>query len=316
MHAGAGFVASSIEHHLGTRPEHVSELSAGDNCEVFEAVLPGRTVLFKADRRPRTGRVVLEGWACQRARELGAPAPRVLATDLGREIYPRNFIIVEKADGLPLSEAELGVDDRRRLVREAGWAIRAVHEIGIPGFGLLNEATYLRTAQVRGQYDSWEERITAVMGAVLPVMQAGDGWDVAGGERLERLIADHARYLDLGPVGHLLHGAFDPSRVYVREEQITALVGFGERSSGDPAWDLGGFLIDSVPDTRDLLEGYEPDKKQAAAFEVTVPLYGGLRAVLRAVGAHEKGRSADRDFWLAVAETSFAALGYPGSLRT
>ena len=180
-------------------------------------------------------------------------------------IYPRNFIIIEKVVGVSLSEVDVGLGERRRLVREAGWAIRAVHEIGVPGFGLLHEATYLRNAQVRGEYDTWEEHVNRVLGVTLPALRSGGGWDDAGGDRIDRLFSDHASYFELGPVGHLLHGTFDPARVIVNEGQVTGLVGFGERSSGDPAWDLGGFLIGTIADTRDLLEGYDPDKEQAAA---------------------------------------------------
>lgn len=313
MDAGAVFVARSIEHHLRVRPEHVTKLPSGKDWDIFEAALRERSVLFKADRRIGQGRVVLEAWACQRARELGAPAPRVLATDLGREIYPRNFIIVEKVLGVPLPDVDVDLGERRRLVREAGWAIRAVHEIGVPGFGLLHEATYLRNAQVRGEFDTWEEFINRVLGVTIPVLRSGAGWDDAGGDRIGRLLSDHASYFELGPVGHLLHGTFDPSCVFVHEGKITGLVGFGERSSGDPAWDLGRFLIDNIADTRDLLEGYDPDKEQAVAFEVTIPLFGGLRAISAAGRAHEEGRVADRDSWLALADSSFAALGYPGS---
>ena len=313
MDAGAVFVARSIEQHLRVRPEHVRKLPSSNDCEVFVAVLPDRSVLFKADGRVGPGRVVLEAWACRQARELGAPAPRVLATDLGREIYPRNFIIVEKVPGVPLLEIDAGPEERRRLIREAGWAIRAVHEIGVPGFGLLQEPTYLRNAQVRGEYETWEEQVNGTLASAIPALRSGGGWDDVAGDRLDRLISDHADFLELGPVGHLLHGAFDPSRVFVHNGKIAGLVGFSERMSGDPAWDLGGFLIGNIADTRHLLEGYEADKEQAATFEVTIPLYGGLQAISAAGRAHEENRFEERDAWLALADSSFTALGYPGS---
>jgi len=276
-------------------------------------VLRDRSVLFKADTEAGRGRVVLEAWACQRARELGAPAPRVLATDLGRETYPRNFIIVEKVGGVPLASANVDPEERHRLVREAGWAIHAVHEIGIPGFGSLLDATYLRNAQVQGEYDSWEEYVDVVLESTIPALRGGGVIDDAGADRINRVVADHAEYLDLGPVGHLLHGTFDPGRVLVDEGQLTGIVDFGERSSGDPAWDLSGFLIGNTAEMRHLLEGYEPDKHRAAAFEVTIPLYGGVRAMMAAGRAHREGHSTDRDHWLTVADSSFEALGHPGS---
>ena len=116
-------------------------------------------------------------------------------------------------------------------------------------------------------------------------------------------------------------GAATGSGGEIRDEGATGrgarpkagLVGFSERMSGDPAWDLGGFLIGNIADTRHLLEGYEADKEQAVAFEVTIPLYGALRAILAAGRAHEENRFEDRDAWLALADSSCAALGYSGS---
>jgi aminoglycoside phosphotransferase (APT) family kinase protein len=238
----------------------------------------------------------------------------VLATDLGRDTYPRNFIIVEALPGLPLARADLSPDDRPRLIREAGWAIRAVHEIGVPRFGLLHEVTYLRTAEVRGEYDSWDEFLNQVLDDTLPALRAGGVIDDAGVDRVDRVVVDYASYHDLGPVGHLLHGRFDPEHVLVDGGEISGIVDFSERRSGDPAWDLGGFLIDHAADTRDLLAGYEAEKDRAEAFEVTIPLYGGLRALLAARRAHEREDRAERDRMLAVVDASFGALGHPGSL--
>ena len=313
MDAGAAFVARSIEHHLGVRPEHLTKITSGYGEEVFEAVLRDRTVLFKADREAGRARVVLEAWAYQRARELGAPAPRVLATDLGHDIYPRNFIIVEKVAGLPLSEVPVESVERHRLIRETGWAIRAVHEIGVPGFGLLEEAAYLRNAQVQGEYDSWEQFLESLLNVTIPALRSAGVMDDAGVDRTNRVFADHADYYDLGPVGNLLHGTFDPAHVLVHHGEISGIVDFGDRCSGDPAWDLGGFLMDNVAETRHLLEGYGPDSHRAAAFEVTIPLYGGLRAILAARRAHDENRPIDRDRLLAVADASFDALGHPGA---
>ena len=280
---------------------------------MFEAVLGDRTVLFKSDREAGSRRVVLEAWAYQHVRELGAPVPRVLATDLGRETYPRNFIIIEKLSGIPLADLNVEPEERHRLFREAGWAIRAVHEIGVPGFGLLEETTYLRNALVRGEFETWEDFLKSVLEATVPALRSGGVIDDAGVDRINRAFADHADHYDLGPVGHLLHGSFDPAHVLVEHGRISGLVDFSERLSGDPAWDLGAFLMENVAEMRHVLEGYDPNTQRAAAFEVIIPLYGGMRAIRAARLAHDESRTIDRDRWLAIGDASFDALGHPGS---
>lgn len=315
MDAGAAFVARSIESQLGTRPDRVTQAISGYGAEVFEAILGERAVIFKADQDVSRGRVVLEAWAYQRARELGAPVPRVLATDLGRETYPRNYIILEKLPGVPLADVQLLEDDRLRIVKAAGWAIRAVHEIGVPGFGSLEENGYLRNAEVRGEYDSWDDFLNQVLDVTLPALRAGDVIDDAEVDRVDRVVLEYAQHHELGPVGHLLHGRFDPDHVLVDQGEISGMIDFGGRCSGDPAWDLGGFLIDHTAYTRHLLTGYDADKDRAAAFEVTIPLYGGLRALLAARRAYDQHRSERCDRLLAAADASFRALGHPGDSR-
>jgi aminoglycoside phosphotransferase (APT) family kinase protein len=311
--AGAAFVARSIESQLGTRPDHVRQVDSGNNEDVYEAVLGERVVVFKADQEANYGRVVLEAWANQRARELGAPVPRVLATDLARETYPRHYIILEKLPGVPLADIRLPQQDRLRLVEEAGRAVRAIHEIGIPGFGSLEESSYLRNAEVRGEYDVWSDFVDHVLDVTLPVLRAAGAIDDADVDRLDQVVVDHVRYQDLGPVGHLLHGGFDAAHVLVDQGEIAGIVDFDDRCSGDPAWDLGGFLIDHAADTRHLLTGYDADKDRAEAFEVTIPLCGGLRALLAARRAHDREHYDERERLLVVADTAFRALGHPGA---
>lgn len=311
MDAGHAFVARSIEVHLGVRPEHLVRLPAEESTEQFEAHLSDRTVLFKADRIHEQGRVVLEAWAYQRARELGAPVPQVLAIDLGRDSYPRHFIIVEKLQGVPLSTVDLAPDQTRRLFGEAGLAIRTVHEIGVAGFGSLDEAEYLRSAHVQGAHDFWQSFLRAVQDDTLPLLCEAGHLDDAGVERIEQVVAEHADFYDIGPVGHLLHGKFDPAHVLVADGELMGIVDFSDRCSGDPAWDLGGFLVDNLAETGHLLDGYGADRDRARVFEVTIPLYGGLRALLSARRAHTMGCSADCDRLLEVANLSFRALGHP-----
>lgn len=310
MDAGHAFVARSIEIHLGVRPEHVVRLPARESTEQFEAHLADRTVLFKADRIHEEGRVVLEAWACQRARELGAPVPQVLAVDLGRDSYPRHFIILEKVQGEPLSAVDLKPDQTRRVFNDAGLAIRTIHEVGVAGFGVLDEAEYLRSAHVQGAHDLWQWFLGAVQDDSIPMLREAGHLDEAGVERIDQVMADHADYYDIGPIGHLLHGKFDPAHVLVADGDLTGIVDFSDRCSGDPAWDLGGFLVEHLAETGHLLDGYGPDRDRAAVFEVTIPLYGGLRALASASRAHATGCSSDCDRLLEVANLSFRALGH------
>ena len=88
--------------------------------------------------------------------------------------------------------------------------------------------------------------------------------------------------------GRLLHGDLGGLHMWVGPEHgaVTSFVDFGERSAGDPIWDIMRFEWESV---RSLLEGYELDASEQARFWPTFHLYAVLQAIPWARKWHARG---------------------------
>jgi hypothetical protein len=68
--------------------------------------------------------------------------------------------------------------------------------------------------------------------------------------------------------------------------RVTSFVDFGERSAGDPIWDIMRYEWEGVPS---LIEGYELDPSLQSRFWPTFHLYAVLQAIPWARKWHARG---------------------------
>jgi hypothetical protein len=94
--------------------------------------------------------------------------------------------------------------------------------------------------------------------------------------------------LDTITTGKLLHGDIGGLHVWVDPERacITSFVDFGERSAGDPVWDIMRFEWEGVPL---ILEGYQLDQALRERFRASFHLYAVLQAIPWARKWHARG---------------------------
>jgi len=259
IHAGLvdkRLVRDLVERHTGERPARLIARATKAPRLVYEATLDdGCTVIFKAEVDTRgDDAIVLEAWAMERAREAGVPAPRVLALDASGAAFPGRYAIFEQASGAPLppvwrartpDEADLAPEAMRRAFRAAGAALRRLHALPIPGYGRLDDERYLRTGEVRGRSKTWREvTLDPALAAVEHMVERGVvHGDDAG--RLHAAIAAHQGVLAECGDGRLLHGDFAAKHIYVEQPSgdLTAVIDFGDREAGDPAFDVANFVL-------------------------------------------------------------------------
>jgi aminoglycoside phosphotransferase (APT) family kinase protein len=256
---------------------------------VYEIVAPSIRAIFKAidpAGRDPDG-IALEAWACEAARDVGVPAPRVLVVDTTRARLPASFFIMEKAAGAPLERLSLPEDRLDALLTTFGSHLRALHEIRIPGFGWLDEDAFRTTGQVRGRAETWSAAlIDEVEGSLRYLSGAG----LAPGEidEIRSTIEARGGRLRGFTDGRLLHGDIGLLHVWADPDvlQITGVVDFGERSSGDPASDFGdieGQHLGSV------LAGYGPEDPSGTIDAIR--FYALVRAIPWAEKWHARGET-------------------------
>jgi aminoglycoside phosphotransferase (APT) family kinase protein len=282
------FIADLIRRATGAAPARLIPIPTVPDTIVYEAELPTSSVIFKAidaDGRDADG-IGLEAWMCETVRRLGVPAPQVLAVDTSRSGLPSSYFIMEKAAGQPLMS--LAIEERTPFLRQAGACLRQIHSMRLDGFGWLDEQLYRRHGTVRGSDPTWRDAILKDIPASLAYFQHTGALEPRLIDRIERIVEMAGPLLHRVTVGQLMHGDVGELHVWVDPQRgnITSFVDFGERSAGDPIWDIMQFDWAGVPH---VAEGYELDPPMRERFWTTFHLYGVLQAVPWARKWHARG---------------------------
>ena len=267
-----------IRQAIGTIPLYLTPIPTVPDSIVYEAVLPMGAVIFKTidpDSHDSDG-IGLEAWMCETVRALGVPAPCVLAVDTSTSLLPASYFIMEKASGLPL--ITLPAAQQAKFLRQIGMYLRQIHTIQVEHFGWLDEQHYRRYGTIRGSDCTWREAVMNDIPESLAYFKQIGALETQDIHSIERILELSDRLLDAIMIGQLLHGDLGGLHTWVDPEhdRITAFVDFGQRSAGDPVWDIMRFEWEGVSE---LIEGYELDRSLQARFWPTFYLYGVLQAI-------------------------------------
>jgi aminoglycoside phosphotransferase (APT) family kinase protein len=282
------YIPDLIRRATGASPTRLIPVPTVPDTIVYEAELPTGSVIFKAidaDGRDPDG-IGLEAWMCETVRSLGVPAPQVLAVDTSRGLLPSSYFIMQKAGGQPLST--LPAARQRMFLHKIGGYLRQLHTLQLQGFGWLDEQHYRQHGAIRGSDPIWRDAVLKDIAASLAYFQRTGTLEAQFILKIERILELADPVLHAVTIGQLLHGDVGELHVWVDPNRgdVTSFVDFGERSAGDPIWDMLQFDWAGVPL---LVEGYELDQPARERFRPTFQLYGVLQAVPWARKWHARG---------------------------
>jgi aminoglycoside phosphotransferase (APT) family kinase protein len=274
----AAFVASA----LGCLATVVERLEAFATNAAFAVETDGRRFVVKASRLDDALRA--EAWACARARAAGCPAPVISAS--GRLDDGRSAFVMGRVTGSPIV-------GRHPALREVGAALRRLHEVRLPGFGWLAEASWDDRAGCSLRHRSW---LGFLEGICDDVRRLADHYSVAAPVAREAaaVIDDHADALAAPSVGSLCHGDLKPGHILVEADRLAGVIDWGDAAVADPVWDIARFAHRADPAMLSLLlEGYDPEPRVFDELGWRLPLYGALWTLVDAVVDHRVGHRAD-----------------------
>jgi Ser/Thr protein kinase RdoA (MazF antagonist) len=259
---------------------------------VYEVAADRGSWIFKAMEphgRDRDG-IALEAWSCERAREVGVPAPRIHSLDTSCSRFPSSFMMMEKASGECLERLALPQRDLETALRELGSLMRALHEIEIPGYGWLDESYFRTTGVARGSSDTWYEALFGPTSESIEYLARTDALSADEVEQITTLVERWTPLLDPRPASRLLHGDLGLVHVWFDPEamRISGLIDFGERMSGDPVYDfcdldLKPYLLAQV------IAAYYGEAPAPEGFHDRVWLYAFARSIPWAMKWHKRG---------------------------
>jgi len=166
--------------------------------------------------------------------ETSVPVPPIVAHDFSRGRIDRDYLIMPRLPGVPLSEASLGGAARRRALAEWGGYIAQVHAISDPAgrFGYLGEHRCMAPQA------TWAEAFEVMYRKELGDIVACGIYDEATAGACRQLLAENLGAFD-GRASRLLHGDIWVTNVLVAPDgEVTAVLDFDRACWGDVEWDL------------------------------------------------------------------------------
>ncbi len=192
-----------------------------------------------------------EARACDLARSVGVPAPRIVAVD-------PTYLICAETPGGPVDAGASTV------IAATGRHLRALHEI-------------------TGSGSDWASVL------IQPVDVLHKLADIIPPDLVRRLRATIPPFVDtvaeVQPV--LLHGDLHPRHLYAVGNELTGIIDWGDATYGDPLFDVARFSMAGERATRALLAGYGIE--QTPARDRTLSLYRVLWSLMALHAEYDAG---------------------------
>jgi aminoglycoside phosphotransferase (APT) family kinase protein len=273
-------VAAFVVEHLGCLAGAVQRVHAFATNAVYKVEAGGHRLVVKASAMP--GALRGEMWACAQGLGAGCAAPAVLGVGPLGSGASMSAFIMRLIDGVPLAGPH-------PVLREVGVRLRQLHEVRVPGFGSMSDASWDDTGGFSLRHGSWRGFLEGVVGEVRAL--AGS-YAVAGAVANAAAGAVDARGEALAAVevGSLCHGDLKVGHVFVDDDRLAGVIDWGDALVGDPIWDLARFAHRADASSFSLLlEGYDPGGMLVDELAWRIPLYSALWILVDAIVHHRLG---------------------------
>ena len=167
--------------------------------------------------------------------ETSVPAPEIISHDFSRKGIDRDFLIMPRLPGEPLSDAALPPAGRKRALREWGQYVAQIHSLT----DQENRFGYLGEHECMDPQATWPEAFGLMYRRELDDIVACGVYDQATAAAAGRLLEDHLEVFDHCRSSHLLHGDLWVTNLLVAGDgTVTGVLDFDRACWGDIEWDL------------------------------------------------------------------------------
>lgn len=277
-------VAAFVVEHLGCDATAVRRVHAFATNAVFELEAGGHRLVVKASRMHDALRG--EVWAIGQGLLAGCPVPPVLGFGRLGDGAGMSAFIMDLVDGSPLA-------GQHPALREVGARLRELHDVRVPGFGCLSDASWDDTGGFSLRNDSWRGLLEGVVGEVRALSGSYAAADPLAGVVADALDA-RGDALAAVEVGSLCHGDLKLGHAFVDDGRLAGIIDWGDAVVGDPIWDVARFAHRTDASSLSLLlEGYDPAGLLVDELAWRMPLYGALWQLVDAIVDHRLGNRVD-----------------------
>ena len=196
-----------------------------------------------------------EGDVLNLLKSRGIPTSDILALDCSRTLTDRDVMVVDCLDAVCLSTLEVDKETERRLCRETGTYVAAIHSMTASDLSRQPEKPFGRYANVIcGQGGAtWKEAILSEVKQWRSLAEPAGLFTGEEFDSIEETFRKHSGVLDAVTVPHLVHGDLWYGNILVdQDNRLTAIIDGDRAVFGDPEFELAtGWMI-----SESFLEGY------------------------------------------------------------
>lgn len=228
--------------------------------------------------------------------ETDVPVPPIVAQDFSREQIGRDYLIMPRLPGRPLSDARLGPAARARALREWGRHVRQIHQLTDPAgrFGYLGEHRCM------DPQPTWMEAFAEMYQRELADIVDCGVYDQATADGAMDLLSQYLELFAHCSESRLLHGDLWVTNLLVDDRGgVTGVIDFDRACWGDIEWDLA--IAEYCGITRPpFWEGYgravETHEGEAAVRRMFYLLYEHQKYIVISMSARRDDPSGARRY--------------------
>lgn len=160
----------------------------------------------------------------------GAPVPAVIAHDFSHERIDRDYLLMERLPGTPISDhAGLSGRGMTRVLTAVGRALREVHAIHGARYGYDGPHAPMTPR------DNWGDAFAIMWNRLIDDIERCDGYTASEAAHMRRLLDRHRRLFDRPVPASLLHMDVWAQNILADDEgHLTGLIDWDRACYGDP----------------------------------------------------------------------------------
>jgi aminoglycoside phosphotransferase (APT) family kinase protein len=263
-----------VARHIGADPEGVClrRIPTGKfNTSYFVEGGPRPLVLRIAPPDDRTRMLFYEhrmmrqepGLHALLRQETAIPVPEILAHDFGHAEIDRDYLLMERLPGTPISDLRgLTQEAFHDILREIGWCLNQAHASRSDRYGYLGEHRPMEPQP------DWPSAFGVMWNALLDDTEGCGGYSPEEAARMRRLLDRHMRAFDRPVPACLLHMDVWAENLLADEHgRLTGLIDWDRACFGDPEIEFA--VLDYCGISQPAFwEGYGSERDRSPQAEV------------------------------------------------
>ena len=167
--------------------------------------------------------------------ETSVPVPEILEHDFSRRLIDRDFLIMPRLEGKPLSTVNLSPFDSDRAFREWGQYVAEIHRV----VDLDNRFGYLGGHKCMEPQTSWREAFRVMYRKEMDDIVSCGVYSRAQADDASALLEDYLEVFESCKTSRLCHGDLWVTNLLVQPDgEVTGVIDFDRACWGDIEWDI------------------------------------------------------------------------------